>query len=207
MFETDFSERSPASQALSKEDRKFLGMAERGIHKCADGHYEMPLPLREPRPNLPNNREIAARRLNQLKRRFKSDNKYRNDYVTFMDNIIKNGYAEKVPSMDHSTQTTTLQDSARPTWYIPHHGVYHPKNPNKIRVVFDSSAEFKGETLNKHLPRGPDLTNNLVGVLCRFRQEPIAFTCDIEAMFHQVRVSEECRLSPLSLVGGWRCNK
>ena len=30
-------------------------------------------------------------------------------------------------------------------------------------------------------------------MLCRFRQEPIAFMCDIEAMFHQVKVSEEHR--------------
>jgi len=37
------------------------------------------------------------------------------------------------------------------------------------------------------------LTNNLTGVLCRFRQELIAFICDIEAMFHQVRLNEEHR--------------
>ena len=49
------------------------------------------------------------------------------------------------------------------------------------------------ETLNKHLLQGPDLTNNLTGVLCRFRQELIAFICDIEAMFHQVKVNEEHR--------------
>ena len=35
------------------------------------------------------------------------------------------------------------------------------------------------------------MTNNLVGVLTRFRQEPVAFCCDIEGMFHQVRVNEE----------------
>ena len=29
------------------------------------------------------------------------------------------------------------------TWYIPHHGVYHPSKPGKIRVVFDRSAEFQ----------------------------------------------------------------
>ena len=39
----------------------------------------------------------------------------------------------------------------------------------------------------------PDLTNKLIGVLSRFRQEPVALMSDIEAMFHQVRVSEWCR--------------
>ena len=62
-----------------------------------------------------------------------------------------------------------------------------------IRFVFDCAAEYESESLNKHLIQGPNLTNNLTGVLCRFRQEPIAFMCDIEAMFHQVKVSEEFR--------------
>lgn len=45
------------------------------------------------------------------------------------------------------------------TWYIPHHGVYHPRKPEKIRVVFDCSAKFAGTSLNDHLLTGPDLTN------------------------------------------------
>ena len=38
--------------------------------------------------------------------------------------------------------------------------------------------------------QGPDLTSSLIGVLTRFRQEPVAFTADIESMFYQVRVPE-----------------
>ena len=34
-----------------------------------------------------------------------------------------------------------------------------------------------------------DLTNNLVGVLTRFRQEPVALMADVQSMFHQVHVS------------------
>lgn len=62
-----------------------------------------------------------------------------------------------------------------------------PRKPNKMRVVFDCSAVFKGESLNKHLP-GPDITNNLTGVLCRFCQEAVVLMCNIEEMFHQVKV-------------------
>ena len=69
---------------------------------------------------------------------------------------------------------------------VAHRGVYHPKKPNKIRVVFDCSAQFEGESLNKHLLKGPDLTNSLSGVLYRFRREPVAIICDIESMFYQV---------------------
>ena len=53
-------------------------------------------------------------------------------------------------------------------WYVPHHEVYHPNKPGKIRVVFDCSAKFVGLSLNSMLYKGPDLTNSLVGVLTRF---------------------------------------
>ena len=58
----------------------------------------------------------------------------------------------------------------------------------KIRVVFDCSARYNGTSLNDQLMQGPDLTNSLVGVLQRFRREPVAIMADIEAMFHQVHV-------------------
>ena len=60
--------------------------------------------------------------------------------------------------------------------------------PNKVRVVLDAAAQFDGISLHDRLYHGPDLTNNLVGVLIRFREEETAFTADIEAMFHQVKV-------------------
>ena len=69
--------------------------------------------------------------------------------------------------------------------------MYHPNKPGKIRVVFDLSAEHHGISINKELLSGPDLTNQIVGVLLRFREEPIAVTGDIEATFHQVKVIEQ----------------
>ena len=63
-----------------------------------------------------------------------------------------------------------------------------PKKPGKIRVVFDCSSRFQGVSLNDCLMEGPDLTNALVGVLTKFREDPVAFMGDVEAMFHQVSV-------------------
>ena len=70
---------------------------------------------------------------------------------------------------------------------------YHPRNPKKLRVVFDCSGNYRNPSLNSHLLQGPDLTNKLVGVLCRFRQENAARVCDIKAMYHQVKVNPEQR--------------
>ena len=51
------------------------------------------------------------------------------------------------------------------TWYLPHHPVFDDKKPGKIRVVFDAAGTCNGTSLNKVLLTGPDLLNNLVGVL------------------------------------------
>ncbi|KAK3734389.1 hypothetical protein QZH41_006200 [Actinostola sp. cb2023] len=100
-----------------------------------------------------------------------------------MEKTLKN-CAEKVTQESHHEGRIN---------YVAHHGVYHPQKPDKIRVVFDCSAHYEGTSLNKNLLQGPDLTNNLLGVLCRFRKEPVAIACDVEGMFHQFFVDEADR--------------
>ncbi|XP_052445763.1 uncharacterized protein LOC127987458 [Carassius gibelio] len=181
-LESDFNEKAAVDSCISQEDLRFLSKMETGIRHKEDGHYEMPLPFKEDRPNLPNNKGCAIHRLKSLEKRLKRDEKYYRDYVDFMNETIARGDAEKVPA----EETDKI-----PAWYIPHHGVYHPQKPEKIRVVFDCSAKFQGSSLNDHLLTGPELTNTLVGVLCRFRKGPVAIMCDIERMFHQFHVKEE----------------
>ena len=65
--------------------------------------------------------------------------------------------------------------------------------PGKIRVKFNCSAEWHGISVNKSLISGPDLTNQIIGVLIKFRQEPLAVMADTEAMFYQVFVAEKHR--------------
>ncbi|XP_015748758.1 PREDICTED: uncharacterized protein LOC107328549 [Acropora digitifera] len=186
MFEFDFNESVKEERALSFKDRKFLPIVNSSIHHREDRHYEIPLPLKEDTLELPHNKELAFSRLKRLRQRPKSDSKYRGHYQAFMEELIEKGDAKKVSPEELSLKNGRI-------WYIPHHGVYHPQKQDKIRVVFVTSAEFKGKSLNRCLLQGPDLTNNLTGVLCRFRKEPIAFMCDVEGMFHQVYVTPEYR--------------
>ena len=92
-------------------------------------------------------------------------------------------YAVKVPNKDLS------RDDGK-VWYLPHHGVYHPRK-QKIRVVFDCGASYKDTTLNDQLLQGPNLTSTLLGVIIRFRHEEVAVMADMEVMFHQVKVPDE----------------
>ena len=175
---TDFAEHNGEELALSFEDKKFVDIMSRSV-KLKDGKYELPLPFRQAEPHFPDSRQQARSRLNSIKRRLRSDNKFREDYTAFMEEIIGKGYANECS--DNNGQ-----------WYIPHHGVYHPRK-NKIRVVFDCAAQNDGVSLNSELLQGPDLTNSLLGVLMRFRLERIAFMADIESMFYQVKVPEHHR--------------
>ena len=44
---------------------------------------------------LPNNIKLASHRLQQLKSRLERDEKYKKDYVAFMNEMIRKGYAER----------------------------------------------------------------------------------------------------------------
>jgi hypothetical protein len=66
--------------------------------------------------------------------------RYRDDYAGFMKNLIDHvdhSYAERVPDNEIERCDGSV------CGYIPHHGVYNPHKPGKIRVIFDCSAEPK----------------------------------------------------------------
>ena len=169
----------------SAEDRRFMTIMENGMVKDRNGSWEAPLPLRCDLKDLPSSRENAMKRLKSTVRTLHRKPTMREQYFGFMQNIFDNDHAEKIPEEDMKPE--------KPCWYLPHFAVYHPKKPAKIRVVFDSAAECDGISLNKLLLSGPDMTNNLLGVLLRFRQNPVAIVADIEQMFHSFKVKREHR--------------
>ena len=145
-------------------------------------------------PHLPNNCPLAEHRLRLLKKRLVRNPDLFAKYAESVDNLINKGFAREVP-------TNSLVQPEGVLWYLPHHPVFSPSKPDKTRIVFDCAAVYHGTSLNDQLLRGPDLTNKLVGVLIRFRQEPVALMADIESMFHQVNVRYE-DLMPSTSYGG-----
>ncbi|XP_030580342.1 uncharacterized protein LOC115776718 [Archocentrus centrarchus] len=153
------------------------------IRSVHDNSWVAPLPFKEPRQQLPNNRERAITRFLSLKRNLNRKPKMQEQYVAFMGEIFSNGHAEVAPPLKQEEEC----------WYLPTFGVYHPRKPNQIRVVFDSSAQYSGVSLNNVLLTGPDLNNTLLGVLLRFRTESVAIMADIKQMFHCFVVREDHR--------------
>ncbi|XP_055958550.1 uncharacterized protein LOC130013685 [Patella vulgata] len=185
MMEIDFSDRNNNDSGCSHEDNQFVLKMNSSIRLNENSHYEMPLPFRGSKPTLPNNRIVAENRLTPLVNRFTKDINFKQDYSKFMNEIIEKNYAEPISAHELC--------NIGQIWYIPHHAVYHAKKPGKIRVVFDCNSKFKDVSLNDHLLKGPDLTNSLFGVLCRFRMENVAIMCDIEQMFYQFNVEKQDR--------------
>ena len=148
--------------AMSQENKQVLNMWENEI-KLVDGHYELPIPWRDPCAPIPNNVSVATHRLQSLRKSLAKKGLIER-YDSEIQKLLRSNYAEVV------LQNEIYQ--AKRVWYLPHHGVVTSKKPDKLRVVFNCSAKFKGESLNEKCLQGPDLNNNLVSVLLNFRVHP-----------------------------------
>lgn len=169
--------------APSMEDLIFLKIMESECFQDETQSWVAPLPFRQSRALLPNNRQYAISRFKSLERTLNKKPEMKAHLMDFMQKMMDNGHAELAPPVQENKEY----------WYLPYFGVYHPQKPSQIRVVFDSSAQFEGTSLNAVLLSGPNLNNSLLGVLIRFRKHPVAVTANIQQMFYCFLVREDCR--------------
>ncbi|XP_064642864.1 uncharacterized protein LOC135497084 [Lineus longissimus] len=163
------------------EERIALSKAKRTI-RYVDGRYEIGIPWKEDRPNLPNNRSVAERRFFNLERSLCKTPDIAKRYDEVMEANIEKGYL--VPA--------TRPPPAEPCWYLPHFPVIREqKATTKVRIVLDSAAKFKDVSLNDAMLPGPKLQRDLTDILLTFRVGPVALVGDIKEMFPQVRLLPE----------------
>lgn len=161
------------------EESNFLQHARETVRRTDEGRMEVRLPWKQGFPAcLPNNRHVAAAALQSLGTTLRKKGLER-EYAEEMSRIIAE-FAEEVPR----------EDSNAPCWYLHHFVV---QNPKKLRIVWNSAAEYQGFSLNAGLEKGPNLLNNLTSVVHNFRIEKIAFLGDIQKMFNQVQIAQEDR--------------
>jgi hypothetical protein len=183
-FSQDFIDNSN-ELGPSFEDKKWLDRVQSSITKLESNHYEIDLPFIDDDVFFPNNRKQVYNRFVSSIKRFKKKPDCYEGYSKFMKMMLDNKFMEQVPKEEIVTQPGKV-------WYLTHHGIYH-KQKGKLRVVFNCSLKYAGTALNDQLLQGPDLVNNLVGVLLRFREESCAFSADIEKMYYQVKVPKSDR--------------
>ena len=138
---------------------------------------------------LPNNYSLTKRHLESLERSLAKNPDKAKMYDDAVKEYEKNEWALKLTDAE-------IKNASGPVYYLPHHGIYRPeKKSTPLRVVFDPACLYQGVSLNSFLYKDPCLIGNLLGVLLRFREEPIAFTGDISKMFLQILLQErDCQV-------------
>lgn len=162
--------------------------------KFRDGRYEVQLPWKTPRQDLPNNYELSLKRLRGLLRCLRRDSDVLHEYDTIIKTQLLQGIVELVedpPAAD-----------VPGIHYLPHRVVIRrDKTTTKLRIVYDASAKTTGPSLNDCLDPGPKFDQKILDILSCFRVHRVAITADIEKAFLMICVTPRSRISSFS-VGG-----
>ena len=104
-------------------------------------------------------------------------------YAEQINDMIERGVARKLTKEE-------LDEYTGPVHYLSHHEVMKPESTSTpCRIVFNSSAKCNGHSVNDYWKKGPDLINNLLGIMIRLREGQVAFAGDIRKMYHAIKMS------------------
>ena len=167
-------------------DERELTLIDRGLtHDNESNTWMASYPwIRNPY-DLKNNYANAKARLESLEKRlWRNGQEYVAQYCSQIKDMIDREVARKLTREE-------IESYTGPVYYLPHHEVQKPDSKTTpLRIVFNSSASFMGLTLNDFWAKGPNIVNDLMSVLCKFRQERIALVGDISKMYNSVKISE-----------------
>ena len=142
-------------------------------------------PWKKDRNLLPDNLSQALKKLETTERRLMKDPNNANEYDKQIKEMTELNFARKLSEEE-------IKNHEGPVHYIAHHEVVRPeKKSTPVRIVFNSSASYEGHKLNNYWLKGPDLLNNLFGVVLRFRENEVAISSDISKMYHRVFIPKE----------------
>lgn len=174
----DLREVYDTRKAPSVEERLAQEKMKSGM-RFRNGKFVVPIPFKSENVSMPSNLEDATRCMEGMRKKFRKDPRYFNEYSTAINKYMINGHAVRV------TEDEIVQPEGK-THFLFHHGVEHPRK--ELRVVFNLSKKCRGikKSLNDLVLDCPDLLEKMTGVLIRFREEKIAVSADIKAFFHAV---------------------
>jgi hypothetical protein len=155
--------------------------------KFEDGRYQVTWPYKNIAVDLPTNYSLAQRRLRSLLNRCHAKNRF--DFLEQYDQVMRTQLEKGI------TEIVTDLSTPHRVHYLAHHGVETPSRTTKLRIVFDASAKESRDrpSLNEAMHRGQVFLENIVSLLLRFRDYPIAIIADIEKAFLQVGLQESER--------------
>ncbi|XP_050059881.1 uncharacterized protein LOC126551149 [Aphis gossypii] len=174
-------EEVPKEIVYSFEEKMCVDHFNKSVKRNGEGRFVVRLPLRENINTLGASRSIALKRFLSLENRFRSNPKLKQKYVEFMEEYVNLGHMERVNPGEKEEKS----------YYIPHHAVLRDSSATtKLRVVFDAScATDSGKSLNDLLLKGPNIQDELICIIARFRSYEYVMSSDIEKMYRQIWVS------------------
>ena len=171
------------AEKLSQVEREEAKVIEDSCQKIGN-QWLIPYPWKKDPSQLPDNKSQALKKLEATERRLLRNREHARAYDRQMMEMKELQFARKLTEKE-------AREYAGPVHYISHHEVLRPENKSTpVRIVFNSSAAFQGHRLNDYWMKGPDLLNDLFGVLLRFREHQVAFLGDISKMYHRIRIPE-----------------
>ena len=169
---------------LTIDEKASLEKLEESI-RHVDGRYQVAIPWKDDEPVLPNNYEMALRRLLNTEKRLLKNPEIGEANTNNINQYLEKGNIRRV----NPTEKSPLRK-----WYLPHFPAVRPdRTTTKTRIIFDASARFKGVSLNDAIYQGPKLQSELTDVLPRFRKKPVALMCDIAEMYLRIEVTPKDR--------------
>ena len=148
--------------ARSAADKRALSVLKNDTFHDGE-RYIVPMLWNDKESSLPNNYFSSLAQLKSLEKRLDKDPSLREKYAETIREDIQKGYVITVKAHDPKSR-------ADREWYLPHHPVLNSNKPGKVRRVLNGASKCHGAYLNKSLLVGPDLLQNLIFVLLRFRQ-------------------------------------
>ena len=104
--------------------------------------YQVGMLWADDKCSLPNNYFSALVQLKSLERRLEKTPELKVRYAQTIKDDFDKGYIVQVDKSD-----CFRIDNPR-EWYLPHHPVFHPHKPGKVRRVLNGAAKFHGVSLN-----------------------------------------------------------
>ena len=148
-----------------------------------DNKYTVKLLWKSENITMPDNYNMAFRRLLCFERKLEKDEDLKNRVNEHIQQMLSKGYIRMLTKSE-------ISKPYQRKWYLPIFVVRNPNKPQKVRIVWDAAAEYLGVSLNSCIDKGPDLLTPLLKVLFNFRIGKIAINGDIMEMFHRVGVDE-----------------
>ena len=170
-----------------KEDSSLIPLAVQTMENtiCHSGErYQIGLPWK-PVKKLPNNYFSSVSQLKSLQKRLQNDPSLNQKYKQTLQTDLDKNFVKPVEMQAQPPESI---------WYLPHHPLTNPNKLGKVRRVANAASKLRGESLNSNLLTGPDLLNNLVGVLLRFREHPVAVLSDNEGLIFGAKCSPFCAI-------------